>query len=226
MTGNFENIESFETLIEQAFDIIRHNIRHSSYDEKRVEVLEKIIKQFFDKHLFVIEDQVIRNIRETLSERIQEALKKKVPHGQRPLSAYFRKLFAQNKELDKKALADARAVLELHKDEEMLKNQIYNMLMVLVREEGLMTSSLELHEKRLSEALDHFIAIIAQEYRALYDLEVNETLEEADLMLEIDVVLQHNIPKAHAKKLKEIKKKIKNFVSREIQKLKKDTTRN
>lgn len=220
--GDFTSIGRLEELIEETCTLIKQNITLYANEQVRLEHLEEVVTRFFHTHLFdVIEDEVLDKIREGFQERLRKVLEDiekedANPHGNRPAGTYFRKLFFENRTLDKKTLADARQLLELHKDENETREHLYNLMMVLIRERGVMTSSLERYEKRLDKAINHFIKIVAQEFRALYDAEVDVALEEADLIKEIDVVLEKKIPKEHRKKLKDLRKKIDVFVKKEI----------
>jgi len=229
--GDFTSIGRLEELINETCTLVKKNIELYNEEQVRLEHLEEVVTRFFHTHLFdVIEDDILLKVREGFKERLKTVLvemeKENVRrHGTHPASTYFRRLFFENRILDKKTLADARQLLELHKDENETREHLYNLMMVLIRERGLMTSSMERYENRLDKAINHFIRIVAQEFRALYDAEVDVALQEADLIKEIDLVLEKKIPKEHRKKLKELRKRIDHFVRKEISLFKKQANK-
>ncbi|MBR9702891.1 hypothetical protein GOV10_02560, partial [Candidatus Woesearchaeota archaeon] len=134
-----------------------------------------------------------------------------------PANAYFRKLFYENKQLDRQQLRNARELLALHKDEQATQEQLENIVQVLIRPKALDTAHERHHEERLLLAFEHFITIVAQEFHSLYDIDVDASLQEADLLHELGWLLkQKKVPKEHKKRIKAIKKKVHKYFSKDL----------
>ena len=220
--GNFSNINRFERLVEQAFIIIEKNLELYSQETQRLENLEEVITRFFHSNIFsTVEDKVVKNAEKTFKDRLQHALHREVKHGKKPAKKYFETILQQEKKLDNKSLRDARNLLKLHRDEEKTREQLYNLMMVLMRDEGVLGKNIDRYEQKFSEVIDHFISVVAQEFKAVYDIEVDATLQEADLIHEIDALLEKDVPSEHATKLRNIRKKIDWFVRKDIKRIKK-----
>ena len=220
--GNFSNINRFERLVEQAFIIIEKNLELYSKESQRLENLEEVITRFFHSNIFgAVEDKVVQNAEKTFKKRLKDALHREVKHGKKPAKKYFETILQREKQLDSKSLKDARTLLKLHHDEEKTREQLYNLMMVLMRDEGILGRGVDRYEKKFSDVIDHFISVVAQEFKAVYDIEVDATLQEADLIHEIDAILEKDIPSEHANKLKNIRKKIDWFVRKDIKRIKK-----
>lgn len=227
--GNYEHIELFEQLIQHIFRLIEENIKLYAEREEneRLKILEAIIQEFFQRHLFeYLDDEIIHEIkkdfeiiiRSTLADLMKEKkIERRLRHGRKPANAYFRELFYENKQLNRKQLSDARELLELHKDEQVTKEQLEKIIQALTRIKAPDTAPGRQHEERLRQAFSHFITIIAQEFHALYDIDVDAALQEADLLHELNWLLkQKNVTREHKKRIKAIKKNVHQYFTKDL----------
>lgn len=227
--GNFSHLDEFEQLIDKIFKNIQENIKlyTEREEEERLKILEQVIHEFFQRHLFDhLDDDIIFRIQKDFREKLRIILKelmnekkieRRLKHGRKPANAYFRKLFFENKQLDRQQLRNARELLELHKDERTTQEQLYNMMQVLIRPKALDTAHERHHEERLLRAFEHFITIVAQEFHALYDIDVDASLQEADLLHDLNWLLkQKKVPREHKKRIKAIKKRVHSYFYKDL----------
>ncbi|MBR9703145.1 hypothetical protein GOV10_03855, partial [Candidatus Woesearchaeota archaeon] len=76
--GNFSHLDEFEKLIDQIFENIQENIKLYTEREEheRLAILEQVIHEFFQRHLFAhLDDDIIFRIQKDFREKLRIILK-------------------------------------------------------------------------------------------------------------------------------------------------------
>jgi len=201
--GNFQRIGEFEKIIDDLLNnVIEHIKIYAERDEnQKIEMLYQFLSDFFNYHLFeALDNKTIKEIKSDFDRDLNELIKKlrqenrderTVSHGRKPIHTIFKRMFRNNRSLDRQAQRDGKREINLENEEESIRKNLKYLLTLLTKDRTSLSHPQVVQlKKKVRELLIHFAKVVLQEFESLFDAEVDVEIQEADLIQDISEVMK------------------------------------
>lgn len=201
--GNYDKLDEFEKLVDELLGDLLENIKkYAQRDEnKKIDMLYEFLSDFFKYHLFdTLDNKTVKEIRGAFEKDLDTLVKdlrqerrdeRTVRHGRKPIHTIFKRIFRNNRSLDRQVIRDGKKEVRLESEEDAVRKNLKQLLIVLTRDRsGLTKSQVTEMKNKAKDLLLHFAKIVLQEFESLHEAEVDVEIQEADLIAEIKAVMK------------------------------------